>query len=158
MFPPDAAPVNSAPPPSASAPLSETVSAPRGKCLDWCNSGWWPGWHSQPTKHATLNSPTVLLLSRRQSSPGKKSISCFNFPAQVGPDMLGCLGLWAWGSVVYSQIILGASWLWGNDVYAVNQKCKGWRCELCLRGDLLQNAASVSWGPSRDVHNARYST
>lgn len=38
MFPPDAAAVNSAPPPSASAPLSETVSAPRGKC------GWaWLG-------------------------------------------------------------------------------------------------------------------
>ncbi|NWW02510.1 PARP1 polymerase, partial [Oreocharis arfaki] len=33
VFPPDAATVNSAPPPSASAPLSETVSAPRDKPL-----------------------------------------------------------------------------------------------------------------------------
>lgn len=113
--------------------------------MDWCNSGWWSGWHSQPAKCATLNSPTVLLLSRRQSSPGKKSISCFNFPAQLCPDMLGCLGSWLWGSVVYSQIILGVSWLWGNYVYAVNQKCKGWCCDLCLRGDLLKNSASVGF-------------
>jgi len=38
VFPPDAATVNSVPPPSASAPLTETVSAPRGEQLAGCGS------------------------------------------------------------------------------------------------------------------------
>lgn len=152
VFPPDAATVNSAPPPSASAPLSEAVSAPRGKCLP--ERGLvelrmvfrlpFPARQQSELFSATLNSPTVLP-SSRQNFPGKKVSHLLHLASTGRPWYAGLFGIMAWGSVVYSEIILSVSWLWGNDVYAVNQKCKGWCCKLCLGGDLLQNATSLGF-------------
>lgn len=112
--------------------------------MDCWSSGWCSGSHSQ-TDNVPLWIVPLFCPWAGRTLLVKKCLTCFILPAQAGPDMLGCLRSWAWGSFVYSEIILSVSWLWGNDVYAVNQKCKGWCCKLCLKGDLLQNAASCGF-------------
>lgn len=112
--------------------------------MDWWSSGWCSGCHSQPGNMPSWTVPLVYPRAGRTLLV-KKCLTCFILPAQAGLDVLDCPRSWAWDSVVYSQIILSVSWLWGNDVYAVNQKCKGWCCKLWLRRDLLQNATSLGF-------------
>lgn len=76
--------MNSAPPPSASAPLTETVTAPQGQ--------WSSGWCVMPfpSKRAPWRGVlfAILLPLSSLSSPGRKqncSVTCYLFLAKEGP-------------------------------------------------------------------------
>lgn len=137
--------MNSAPPPSASAPLTETVTAPQGQ--------WSSGWCVMPfpSKRAPWRGVlfAILLPLSSLSSPGRKqncSVTCYLFLAKEGPflahwaHMLGILLFFHVCVVIVCCFFFNdkSFWVFLDGVFIMNQKVKG----LCPKWDLLWN---TSW-------------